>query len=605
MGAGFVQFTPDGKFLVSSGPSGANLSCWDTSSGKLARSIDSDHNPWSIFAFLPDGKRLASVGCNGEGAFVYDWVTGKKLTTLRGPGEHPTAIAVSPDSNHVACGCRWGGLHVWNLVNGQQRSWVPDKPAGDITGLVFSADSKRLVIVQEGEVAKTVESATGRQLRQFDIGEHAVVALDGKWVVGKRLFIWEPENGASRRLRAKDGEPVWWFSASPDGRQLLAADGRSDTLYIFDPRSGEEVRRLTLDGLRRGLWRNRQGVVVSPDGKQLATSDGNACAARLWNCQTGQALFTVPGHSKPPADLAFSSDGKEIISVAFQDGVFRWNLATLRPAVIENRHEQRRIVGAHGLEERTRGGLHLDPDDPTNPLSQDGRFVVRYDKNRAPWKALGIWEVASGKRVYRLDGSYSAARFSPTDNLLATGCTDDCSILLWDVRRLLANEARRVPDWDQLLAEPSTAIPCAMKLSLDEEAAITLLRDHLRPIAHPDKQKVARLIATLDDPVFAERERASRELADFGEAIESSLRAASTDNSSLETRRRVRQLVERLVRSSPDHLREVRSVQVLEYLGTPAARRVLRAVASGAPDAVLTCEAKAALGRLERRRVLK
>jgi hypothetical protein len=46
-------------------------------------------------------------------------------------------------------------------------------------------------------------------------------------------------------------------------------------------------------------------------------------------------------------------------------------------------------------------------------------------------------------------------------------------------------------------------------------------------------------------------------------------------------------------------LRLSRGVEVLEHIGSAEARRVLQALAGGAPDAPLTREATAALRRLE------
>lgn len=51
----------------------------------------------------------------------------------------------------------------------------------------------------------------------------------------------------------------------------------------------------------------------------------------------------------------------------------------------------------------------------------------------------------------------------------------------------------------------------------------------------------------------------------------------------------------------PDRLREVRAVEALEHVGGAEARRLLEALAKGAPAARLTREARAALERLEKR----
>jgi len=46
-----------------------------------------------------------------------------------------------------------------------------------------------------------------------------------------------------------------------------------------------------------------------------------------------------------------------------------------------------------------------------------------------------------------------------------------------------------------------------------------------------------------------------------------------------------------------DHLRLHRAVELLERLGTPEARRVLQTLADGAPGALVTTSAQAALSR--------
>ena len=52
---------------------------------------------------------------------------------------------------------------------------------------------------------------------------------------------------------------------------------------------------------------------------------------------------------------------------------------------------------------------------------------------------------------------------------------------------------------------------------------------------------------------------------------------------------------------SPARLRELRAVELLEGIGTPAAKRLLVELAKGAAAAPLTQDAAAALARLERR----
>jgi hypothetical protein len=104
----------------------------------------------------------------------------------------------------------------------------------------------------------------------------------------------------------------------------------------------------------------------------------------------------------------------------------------------------------------------------------------------------------------------------------------------------------------------------------------------------------------LDSDQFAVRAKATTELEQWSELAEAALRKALADQPSLEVRRRVQLLLERLDGpiTSPERLRAMRAVEVLEHIDTPEARRLLEQLARGAPAALLTKEAKASLGRL-------
>jgi hypothetical protein len=64
----------------------------------------------------------------------------------------------------------------------------------------------------------------------------------------------------------------------------------------------------------------------------------------------------------------------------------------------------------------------------------------------------------------------------------------------------------------------------------------------------------------------------------------------------LELKQRLESLLEKF--SSSQHLRTLRAVQVLEQLGTEKSREVLTRLTTGAPEALLTQEARMAVERL-------
>lgn len=165
-----------------------------------------------------------------------------------------------------------------------------------------------------------------------------------------------------------------------------------------------------------------------------------------------------------------------------------------------------------------------------------------------------------------------------------------------------ARAADREKCWQALAdAEVPKTYRALVELSAVPEQTVPLLRQRLQPARPPDPLLLARLLADLDSDRFEVRDKATRQIESIGELAEPALRKALAGKPSLELRRRVEQLLDDVQPShSREQMRALRAVEVLEYIGTPEARRLLDTLADGAPEARLTREAKASLARLAR-----
>jgi hypothetical protein len=184
----------------------------------------------------------------------------------------------------------------------------------------------------------------------------------------------------------------------------------------------------------------------------------------------------------------------------------------------------------------------------------------------------------------------------------------DSTLLVWEVAaappgKLSAEDTRRA--WDDLgCPDARRAYQARGALAATPTEAVSFLKEHLQPAKAADPQRLRRLLADLDSEQFAVREKAQEELARLGDLAEPSLRRALEGQPSLEVRRRVQALLDRLRGpvTQPKLLQLLRGVAVLEDAGTPEARRLLEELAGGAAEARLTREAKGALRRLDLRR---
>jgi hypothetical protein len=149
-----------------------------------------------------------------------------------------------------------------------------------------------------------------------------------------------------------------------------------------------------------------------------------------------------------------------------------------------------------------------------------------------------------------------------------------------------ADAARASRAIDRLAGTPGQAVP--------------FLAGGLKPAPRVDPAKIAGWVADLGSSSFAVRERATASLLKAGDQAIPAVRKVCASPPSLETRRRAEALLARLTdgRLTPGQLRLVRAVEALERACTPEARQLLRAVARGAPGALATHQAQAALDRM-------
>jgi hypothetical protein len=218
-----------------------------------------------------------------------------------------------------------------------------------------------------------------------------------------------------------------------------------------------------------------------------------------------------------------------------------------------------------------------------------------------------VWDLMAGRELATLRhrSRVTSLTFLSGGRAVASGSADE-TVLLWDVPVPKRGEPARPLAtgelWKDLAAEDAKRSYRAMcELALAPRQAAALLGERLRPAA-PPPAALAQWLSDLDDEDFAVRRKAAESIARLGDLAEPTLRRALRNRPTLEVRRRVEGLLDRIAAEalSPEQLRQARAVETLEYLSTPEAQKILARLAEGAPEARLTHEAKGAWHRLQR-----
>lgn len=120
--------------------------------------------------------------------------------------------------------------------------------------------------------------------------------------------------------------------------------------------------------------------------------------------------------------------------------------------------------------------------------------------------------------------------------------------------------------------------------------------------ADDDPQRIARLLADLDNDDFAVRDKASAELKRLGTRAEKPLRQELKRTTNAEVTKRLEELLKEIAqptRSLEEHQVE-RALETLERIGTPEAREAVTLVDKEAGNHQLQEQIKAVLRRMEK-----
>jgi WD40 repeat protein len=565
-----LAFTGEDRWLVGLGED-QRLRVWDVRRRALVRTIEARGG--TQMAVTPRGG-LAAVA-SGCVVRLWDLQSGKEqLPRAVGHTSSVKALAYSPDGAWLGAGNLHEPTRLHPLRAGLTERTLPT-PA---THLRFAPDGTRLLAVAG-----------------FDSGRAPAAS------------VWDVETGREQAALELPGRgELHDFAFTPGGKSVLLVLGGS--LRRHDAATGrtEHVRSQPRgDRLTRLL----------PATQALISTDrsGGQGQLRVLDLDTGAetGMMLTPGAGQSPFDRMLPSPAGDVVVLGRRGGALAV-VEVCSGSVIRRRHRPGRSLTA----------VAISPNGRFLGLAEEAHFWLPWGwwdrlagaalrNGPLEWLlspsrySLHLCDLATGKEAccpWVPRTSIDALAFSPDGRTLAWGQATG-AVALWRLPPAPAaarpGRAERERLWQDLGGrDAAKAYAARLALARHPDVAVELFHSCLRPVPAGESERLRRLLTALDGEGFQARQQAEQELLCSRPLFDPGLRRALADKPSIELHYRLLKLLAAPV--PPGNLialRCQRALALLESINSPTARRLLARLARGAPEALQTALARAALER--------
>lgn len=355
-----IAYAPDGSLLALGADT--DIQIWDPAAQEMLASFQTKRSCEAL-AFSPDGSLLA-LHLGGGGLVLWDMLAGAEKTSITATLQTDGRLVFSPDGSVIAGSTSDNSVRLWSsadlsevaLLQGHTR-WVYD--------FVFSPDGALLV-----------SASYDKTVRVWDIASGSELAL----------------------LQGSDAQPVdsaYALAASPDGALLVSGHAKG-LMVVWDLNSGGPAR---VFGPQVG---NIVDLAFSPDGSRIVTVSSEA-AVQFWDAASGEAVAAALDHTPTMLGAIFSPDSATLAIVETNKNLWLWDTASM-PAL----HELTPLPGLSYSGQRVETMLAYSSDGSVLATTE-GFDVILID-------------ASTGEEIRRFKGcagTVASFAFSPDNSLLA------------------------------------------------------------------------------------------------------------------------------------------------------------------------------------------
>ena len=302
-----VAVSLDLNFIVS-GSSDSAVRVWNAQTGKLKLPPLLGHRDGVLsVAISPEGRLIASASSD-RSVRLWNSQTGNAFYQPLDHDEEVRVVTFSPDGQFLAFGSVDGSVRIWHVLTCQTSSVITLSSGKSVDTVKFSPDSHTIAVgTSDGEL-------------QF-------------WRADTTRWIWNV-SPADISILNPGSSTVHSVAFLPDGPRIASAYRHG--IHVLDVSTCKIVLNLKLPDFDNCVT----SVGFSHDGRYIVCAsftakirfmllrELNPGAIHLWDATTGSLVATLYGHEAAVNFIAFTSDGRSIVSCC-SNTIRVWDLAAV------------------------------------------------------------------------------------------------------------------------------------------------------------------------------------------------------------------------------------------------------------------------------------